>query len=184
MIVIVIKCGLGNERTPAETLLRRRHRRPRPLAKLPTSCGDHGDSRSFPGQDTASPPGEAGIGPPQRPGPPGWRRKDGEPWDGAGRRGLSPRLFPEEIQHTGKRFSEVSGNFSCFYFLNFFFLNNKRKRCSQELPASFSGYLRMRFDRPWTTPKAPVFPPPSQPLRGFRSTTPRPGSAILGGGAR
>lgn len=45
--------------------------------------------------------------------------------------------------------------YSCFY--------NKRKRCSQELAASFSVCVRMRFDRSWTTPNPPVFRlPPSR----------------------
>lgn len=65
-------------------------------------------------------------------------------------------IFPEEIQRTGKRCWEVSGNFFFFYFFLFFyfiiiFFYNKRKP-SQELAASFSVYVRTRFDRPWTIP--------------------------------
>lgn len=52
-----------------------------------------------------------------------------------------------------------------------FFFYNKRKRCSLALAASFSVHVRMRLDRPWTTPKAPFF---RLPLRRQRDLVPRP----------
>lgn len=55
------------------------------------------------------PPGQRNRAP-QRPGPQEERR---ERWAGPGPRGLAPRLFPEEMRHTGKRISEVSA----FFFL-------------------------------------------------------------------